>query len=560
MGRPLTGKNKYPFGVDGITVDAAVLRNGTKLTKLKIYGQRSDVIYDLMSADGKTIYPFMQLTGFDSDGEELQITDNDVDLSERLSPEFFCVRITDRKTPANDIGFATRFETNKVNLQDGTVVYAGSFNFKHFKLINVESLTVSPKTLSVFKGGSTGKVTATVLPVDATNTSVSWDSMNQSIAKVDQSGNVTGVGLGKTTIKAISLDNNSIMDTCEVTVNPVLVSSITVSPKTSSVEVGETITFGYSAQPANAEDKSVTWSVNDSTIGTISTDGKLSTLKAGTVTVTCKAKDAGAKSDTATVTVNPISVKSVSFNPNSKAMKVGETYQTVVDVLPANAANKSITYSTSDATIATVSTSGVVTAVKAGSVVITGTAADKGTVKGMCNITVTNIDVSTVTVAPKTASINVGSTSTLTSSVLPANATIKTVSWSVDKPAIATVSSTGVVTGVSSGTAVVTVQSTTNAAINDKCVVTVNDVFVATVDPTSIAIAPTETSQVQLTVTKNGSAYTPSPTYISSDEAVFTVSSTGLVTAVADGTAKLTVSEGTKYSKEINVVITTPTP
>lgn len=154
-----------------------------------------------------------------------------------------------------------------------------------------------------------------------------------------------------------------------------------------------------------------------------------------------------------------VAVASVSVSPASITIAAGATTQLTATVLPANATNKTVLWSSSNTAVATVSASGLVTGASGGSVVITATTAD-GAKIATSAITVTgntgNVAVTSVTVSLASANINPGATTQLTATVSPANATNKTVSWTSSNTSIATVGSTGLVTGIASGNATIT--------------------------------------------------------------------------------------------------------
>ncbi|MCF2491603.1 Ig-like domain-containing protein [Dyadobacter sp. CY347] len=154
-----------------------------------------------------------------------------------------------------------------------------------------------------------------------------------------------------------------------------------------------------------------------------------------------------------------VPVASVSISPASITIAAGATTQLTATVLPANATNKTVLWSSSNTAVATVSTSGVVTGASGGSVVITATTAD-GAKTATSAITVTantgNVAVTSVAVTPNSANVNPGATTQLTATIAPANATNKTVTWSSSNASVATVSATGLVTGVASGNATIT--------------------------------------------------------------------------------------------------------
>ena len=175
--------------------------------------------------------------------------------------------------------------------------------------------------------------------------------------------------------------------------------------------------------------------------------------------------DTGGNNGNTTVAVTGITVA-----PTTLTLTVGGSTGTLTaTVAPSNATDKAVTWSTSNAAVATVS-DGIVTAVSAGTATITVTTTD-GSKTATCAITVTQA-VTDVRVAPTTLALNVGgSTGTLTATIAPSNATNKAVTWSTSNAAVATVSN-GIVTAVSVGTATIMV-ITTDGSHTATCEVTV---------------------------------------------------------------------------------------
>ena len=152
-----------------------------------------------------------------------------------------------------------------------------------------------------------------------------------------------------------------------------------------------------------------------------------------------------------------VAVTGITLTPSTESLVAGQTQQLAGAVLPSNATNKSITYTSSNTAVATVSAGGLVTAIGVGSAIITAQTVDGG-FTAVSSVTVSPVAVTGVSVSPASISfVTLGQTQQLSVSVLPANASNKTVSYSTSNPAVATVSSTGLVTDVSNGTAVITV-------------------------------------------------------------------------------------------------------
>ena len=264
--------------------------------------------------------------------------------------------------------------------------------------------------------------------------------------------------------------------------DPIVVTGITLDKTTATVEEGAKVTLTATVTPDNATDKTVTWSTSNEAIATVS-DGVVTGVKAGEVTITAKAGD---KSATCTVTVtakqstedpdDPIVVTGITLDKTTATVEEGATVTLTATVTPDNATDKTVTWSTSNEAIATVS-DGVVTGVKAGEVTITAKAGDKS---ATCTVTVTAaatepevVPVTGVTLSQTAVTLDIDQSITLTATVAPENATNKAVTWASDKTDVATVDANGKVTAVAAGTANITV-TTADGGKTATCTVTVN--------------------------------------------------------------------------------------
>jgi uncharacterized protein YjdB len=173
--------------------------------------------------------------------------------------------------------------------------------------------------------------------------------------------------------------------------------------------------------------------------------------------------------DVTFVVSDPIPVTGVNVSPTSADIDINGTQRMTVTVLPSNATNKNVTWSSSNSTIASVSTNGLVTGVANGSATITATTQD-GNYTATSAITVATIPVTSVIVSPTTATISLNKTRQLTATILPANASNKTVIWSSGNASIATINANGLVTGVAVGSTTITV-TTQDGNKTDDCTV-----------------------------------------------------------------------------------------
>lgn len=350
------------------------------------------------------------------------------------------------------------------------------------------SVTVKAKTIAVtgveldktsisMTVGDTQSLTATVTPTNATNKSVTWSSSNTSVATVSSSGVVTAKSAGSATITVTTNDGGK-KATCTVTVKDQKVSVTGVSLNITSLTMteGDTQTLTATVTPSNATDKSVTWSSSNTTVATVSSSGVVTAKTAGSATITVTTNDGGKKATCAiTVKAKTISVTGVSLNKTSLSMTVGDTQTLTATVTPSNATDKSVKWSSSNTSVATVSSSGVVTAKVAGTAKITVTTNDGGKT-AVCSVTVNaqTVSVTSVSLNSGVLSMDVGTTSTLVATVLPSNATDKSVSWTSSNTTVATVSSSGIVSAKAAGTATITV-TTNDGGKKATCFVSVND-------------------------------------------------------------------------------------
>ena len=166
--------------------------------------------------------------------------------------------------------------------------------------VPVTSVSVDA-TASVYVGETT-TLTATVLPDNATNKNVTWESDDETIATVDESGVVTGVAAGEAIITVTSVADNTKTATCAVTVTPVAVTGVSVDAS-ATVKIGKTVTLTPTISPDNATNKNVTWESDDETIATVDESGVVTGVAAGEATITVKSEEDPTKSASCTVTV-----------------------------------------------------------------------------------------------------------------------------------------------------------------------------------------------------------------------------------------------------------------
>ena len=229
------------------------------------------------------------------------------------------------------------------------------------------------------------KLTATLLKITG---DVEWTTSNPEIATVGNDGTVTAVAVGKTTITAkVTSSGKEYSATCEVEVTTEPVTNVELNANTGTLDIGQTLTLTATVTPSTASNQGVTWSTSDSNVATVA-NGVVTAVGAGSATITATANDGSGYNATCAIMVNPRLVSSITLNETTKTLNVGDTLQLTATVAPDDATNKSVTWSSSDSSVAEVAQDGEVTAVAAGNATITATAADGSGKTATCVITV----------------------------------------------------------------------------------------------------------------------------------------------------------------------------
>ena len=270
------------------------------------------------------------------------------------------------------------------------------------------------------------------------------------------------------------------------------VTGVTISPTAETITKGNTVTLTATVTPNDAYDKSVIWETSDSTVATVA-NGVVTAVGCGEAIITVTTNDGGYTAQCTTTVENPVT--GVTLNSNVTYILTGETYQLVATVAPSDACgDKSVSWSTSDSSIASVSNDGLVTAVATGRATVTVTTT-VGSYTASCAVEVSEpVAVTSVTLDESALDITVGQTSQLTVTVLPNNATDKSVTWSSSNNNIATVTSNGLVTAVSAGTADITV-TTVDGGYTAQCAVTITDPGFTTMAIEGASVVSAETCQ-----------------------------------------------------------------
>jgi uncharacterized protein YjdB len=346
--------------------------------------------------------------------------------------------------------------------------------------VAVTGITTNVSELSLTVGGSNGVIAETVLPEDATNQDVVWESDNNTIASVVD-GVVTPEAQGTTVITVTTVDGGyaATVDVL-VSINSISVTGVSLNIHSDEIQLNETLDITATISPSNATNKNITWeSLNPALAEVVPGTGKvtvnpLAVSEPDSVGIVVISED-GTFTDTCYVTIIPIIATSLSID-NSITLDIEASGQILATVNPEGASTV-LSWSSADEAVATVDSQGNVTPVSEGTTVITATTTDGSNITSNdCSVTITVVHVESVSVSPTSLILEVGgSTEQLTATISPVETYNKNVSWTSNMPSVVSVSATGVVTPLAAGNATITATSLDNSTKKATCIIEVVD-------------------------------------------------------------------------------------
>ncbi len=401
---------------------------------------------------------------------------------------------------------------------------------------------------------------------------VTWTSRNTSIATVDPAtGLVTGVAVGADSIIATS---ESVSAGVSVTVQAIPINAVLLSPQTANLLIGQgqtltaTVTDNTGTPIPNA---TVTFSSGTPAVATVTSTGALTAtvtaVAAGTAKIT---GTSGTQSGTSTITVGTVPVRSVVVTPANDTITQGGTVQltaTPKDSVGNTLTGRTATWSSSNAGVAKVSTTGLVTGVAPGTTAIFATI---GGVQGNATVTIRQIPVGSVTITPAVDTVSVSSQRQLSVVVKDSignTLNSPSVTWSSSNSGVAFVNGSGLVLGVGTGTARIIAQSGTKADTNTTVVVTaqVAHVTINPAGPSSVVAGQSLKLQATLTDANNNALPGQAVTWSSSAPGTATVTAgaattggpdTATATGVAAGPVTITATAANNVSDTLQLTVT----
>ena len=464
--------------------------------------------------------------------------------------------------------------TARATANDGSGVVGSLVITISGQVIPVTGITVTGTggATTITTDNGTLQLTATVTPSDATTKTVTWSVVNGTgQATINSTGLVTAVANGTVTARATANDGSGVVGSLVITISGqvIPVTGITVTGASGSTTIttdNGTLQLTATVTPSDATNKTVTWSVvNGTGQATINSTGLVTAVTDGTVTARATANDGSGVVGSLIITISGqvIPVTGITVTGAGGSSVIGTDngqLQLTATITPANATNQTVTWSIINGTgQATINSTGLVTAVTSGTVTAVATANDGSGVTGTLVITITNqfIPVTNITVTGTGGATTIttdNGTLQLTATVSPSDATNKTVTWSVvNGTGQATINSTGLVTAVANGT--VTARATANdgSGVVGSLIITISGQVIPvtgiTVTGTGGATTITTdngTLQLTATVTPSDATNKTVTWSVVNGTGQASINSTGLLTAVSNGTvtARATANDG----------------
>ena len=449
-------------------------------------------------------------------------------------------------------------------IEEGTGKYKIQFQFEHDDVplvlyidINFELPNISLNKQELIMGiGDTETLSATVIPEKPDKYyHINWLSSNPDVASVDDEGNVTANSKGKTEIAAFVTPDKKAL--CEVTVIP-KATSIKINKTLTTLERGTTIGLKVIITPSDARND-VTWQSDDPSIAIVDDQGIVTGISVGTTLIKATTNDGTNLMAFCIVNVTPKQVKSIIIDKDEMTLERGETAQLSVTVYPQDADDSSVEWSSENNEVATVDSKGTVVAISSGTTIIRATTNDGSNLTAECQVTVTSLKATGISIDRTEATLERDATLQLTATVTPDDADDRTVTWSSADSGIARVDGAGLVTAVSAGTTTITATTGDGTGLTASCTVTVTHKTVQsiTVDEEALSLERGETTRLTVIVTPQD-ADDVSVTWYSNNSGVATVDDGGRVTAIEVGTAVITATtnDGSGLSAKCTVTVT----
>lgn len=393
------------------------------------------------------------------------------------------------------------------------------------------------------KVGKSIQLVTTISPSDATEREVVWESSNSNIATVEQNGLVIGKSEGQVVITVKSKDGR-VQARCNVTVVPdkIYINTISIQEGNQQLVKGSKIRLTPIITPSNATERVLTWSSSNPSVATVDVTGTVTTKGVGKTTITVKTVNGKETTIEIEVIEEPeeiIEVQKITLDKATATLEKNKSLQLTATISPSNATDKNIEWSSSNTNVATV-TNGKVQAKSAGEATITVKTSNGK--KTTCKIKV-QVLAERILITNNENTIKVGSSLKLNTTIEPSDTTNKDITWVSSDSSIATVDSSGKVTGKKVGNVVITAKTSNGKQANKQIKVEAKEYEVTSIslNPANLVLNEEEASKIVVTINP-ANATNQKITWKSSNTKIATVDANGYVKAVGKGTVTITAT------------------
>lgn len=314
--------------------------------------------------------------------------------------------------------------------------------------------------------GNAQQIECRITPADAAEPGITWISTDPGVAMVNESGLLVAERAGTVTLTAMA--SSGVSASCEVRVKS---AEIVIKPALLALKPGASQALKAALEPAGIIAE-ISWSSSDESVATVDGNGKVTAVALGTADVTAQTESG--ITAVCRVSVVETQVKKVALSKEAVGLTVGQTTELKSKVAPSNASIKTLTWTSSDETVATVDENGKITAVGVGRTVISATAHNGENAK--CKVQVKAAPVKKITLNETSATLTVGmegeATLQLIAETDPVSAGNRSVQWKSSDSKIATVDENGLVTAKSAGKVTIRAMAR-NGKVKADCRVTV---------------------------------------------------------------------------------------
>lgn len=429
---------------------------------------------------------------------------------------------------------------------------------------SITTITISPGTQSTAKGVS-ATYTATAVYSDGSSGNVSgsvtWVSSNTSVASTNPTGIVSSLDIGTANITASTTVGSNVVtsNSAALMVTAPTLSTITIGPSSANVVIGSFVNLSaigiYSDGTTANITNQVNWTAADSNIISFYNPGVASGLTLGSTKVTASLGVISSPTASLSVIAAPVTITSIVLSPSTQSTPKGLAVPYTATAFYSNLTNanisSSVTWKTSNPTVATISSSGIATSLAVGTTTITATVivGSAAVSSNSVSLTVNAPALTSITITPTAATVAKGLNTSFTAQGTYSDGTTADISnlvtWLSANTTISTINSTGVATGVANGSTTVTASLSGISSLTAAFTVTSASIVSITVSPTTFSTpkGTPVTYTAQATYTDGTiSNVSGSVTWTSSSNTVATINSSGIAASLAVGTTTITAS------------------